>query len=55
MMHTIIDLNEVFADGSELGLTTVLTSSGYSEYVTVNGKKRLHRLFSTRPHDYLNI
>lgn len=55
MIHTIIDLNEVFANSEEPEIFTEPTNGGYAEYITVNGKKRLRRLFSTRPQDYLGI
>lgn len=55
MMHTIIPLSDVFADSEKLSISTELTQGGYTEYVTVNGRKQLHRLFSTRPQDYLDI
>ena len=55
MIHTIIDLNDIFADTNEPALTTEHTKNGYVEYITVNGNKRLHRLFSTIPKDYLSL
>lgn len=55
MIHTIIDLNDVFADRDEYDLSTELTDIGYKEYITINGEKHLHRLFSTRPQDFLKL
>ncbi len=55
MMHTIISLNDIFASVDDPYIITELSDSGYNEYVTVNGQKRLRRCFSTDPQDYLRL
>ncbi len=55
MIHTIINLAEVFAEDAFPEIETTKTNGGYAQYITVNGERRLHRLISTTPSDYLNI
>lgn len=53
MIHTIVNLEEVFAEPEAPKIVTEKTDCGYAEYITVNGKRRIHRLISTKPADYL--
>ncbi len=55
MMHTIISLSDIFADDTSLSLSAQYQNGIYREYLTLNGQKQLHRLFSTNPRDYLDI
>lgn len=55
MIHTIVSLEEVFAQNMDLQVTTEKTSFGYAEYVTTQGKKQLRRLISTDPAQYLKL
>ncbi len=55
MIHTIVSLNEVFAQNTDIQVTTEKTSCGYAEYVTSEGKKQLRRLISTDPAEYLKL
>ena len=55
MIHTIINLADVFADTTAERIVVERYRSGKAEYIRFNGQKRLHRLYSTDPADYLNI
>ena len=55
MMHTIISLADVFSEVPQQKRYVEKYGSGCAEYIEYNGRKRLHRLFSTDPNDYLNL
>ncbi len=55
MIHTIIDLSEVLFDNTTADISFERTKNGYCEYITVNGQKKLHRMFSTSQRDYLSV
>jgi len=55
MIHTIVSLDEVFAQNMDIQVTTEKTSFGYAEYITADGKKQLRRLISTDPAQYLKL
>ena len=54
-MYTVVSLADVFAQPPTYDFTTEQCGSGFAEYYMYNGEKRLNRLFSTNPADYLNI
>jgi len=55
MMHTVVSLYDVFSDGYPAETIVERHGNCSAEYIKYNGEKRLHRLFSTVPSDYLNI
>ena len=55
MMHTIISLSDVFWQNDAVQPISEPFGNGAAEYIRYNGEKRLQRLFSTDPTDYLKI
>ncbi len=55
MIHTIVSLEEVFADKEYLQLITEGYDIGYSEHIGASSQKQVRILFSTNPRDYLSI
>ena len=55
ILHTIVNLADIFPQ--ELPLNTVMrrTKYGYCEYNVTDGGQRLLRRFSTDPADFLDI
>ncbi len=53
MIHSIVSLNDIFADNRSYQTVTEQVSCGYAEYSVINGKKQLVRLISTDPAQYL--
>lgn len=55
MIHTIVSLADVFSQDKMCSSVYESFGSGTAEYIRYNGEKRLNRLFSTVPSDYLKI
>ncbi len=54
MIHTIVSLNDVFAESTPK-LILQRHTNGYTEYIDNNGQRMLCRYFSTKPSDYLKM
>lgn len=54
MIYTVVSLYDVFREDASQPIFESY-KNGVAEYTEYNGEKRLKRLFSTAPADYLNI
>lgn len=55
MIYTIVSLADVFAQEEPQQVTTEYRGNTVCEYISYNGEKRLRRLFSTDPADFLHL
>ena len=53
MIHSIISIEDIFYNDVGQDAEYRRVSGGYAEYVTINGRKRMRRLVSTDPSEYL--